>query len=84
VLWLAHESTTVTGTAYEVGVGMVSRVAVGVGESFSQDGELTPELVRDRAGQLGADQLLAPPLGADDRPLTRRLSERAASSGSRT
>lgn len=77
VLWLAHSSTTVTGAAYEAGVGAVGRIAVGVGEGLTVEGELTPEDVSAGSGLLTSDEVTVPALGAADRPLTRRLAERS-------
>jgi NAD(P)-dependent dehydrogenase (short-subunit alcohol dehydrogenase family) len=77
VLWLAHESTTVSGTAYEVGAGAVSRIAVGTGGSLTVEGDLTPEDVRDNAAALSGETADIPAVGADDRPLTRWLAKRA-------
>ncbi|WP_261576404.1 SDR family NAD(P)-dependent oxidoreductase, partial [Frankia gtarii] len=77
-LWLAHESTTVTGLAFEAGVDAVGRIAVATGDVLTVDGALTPEDVRAGAALLTAGAVTVPDLGAADRPLTRRLTERAA------
>nr|WP_170306040.1 SDR family NAD(P)-dependent oxidoreductase [Mycolicibacter kumamotonensis] len=67
VLWLAHETTTITGQAFEAGVGAVSRVAVGVGDAVAVDTD-------PAAWTAGA--VTIPPVGAADRPLTRWLNQR--------
>ncbi|EIV91973.1 SDR family NAD(P)-dependent oxidoreductase [Frankia sp. QA3] len=77
-LWLAHESTTVTGMAFEAGVDAVGRIAVATGDVLTVDGALTPEDVRAGAALLTGGEVTVPDLGAADRPLTRRLTERAA------
>lgn len=69
VLWLAHESTTVTGLAFEVGAGAVSQVVVGVGEAVPVDADPS-------TWPVGATTV--PPVGAADRPLTRWLNHRAS------
>jgi NAD(P)-dependent dehydrogenase (short-subunit alcohol dehydrogenase family) len=69
VLWLAHETTTVSGAAFEVGAGGVSRIEVGVGE--------TAPVEADPASWTHGE-LTVPPVEAADRPLTRWLSRQAA------
>lgn len=66
VLWLAHHTTTVTGQAFEVGIGAVSRVAVGVGDVVAVDAD-------PASWTVGA--VAVPPVGGSDRPLTRWLNQ---------
>jgi len=68
VLWLAHDSTTVTGMAFEVGAGAVSQVAIGVAEAVPVDA--------DPSAWLGG-AITIPPVGAADRPLPRWLDQQA-------
>jgi NAD(P)-dependent dehydrogenase (short-subunit alcohol dehydrogenase family) len=77
-LWLAHESTTISGMAFEAGVDAVGRIAVATGDVLTVTGALTPEDVRAGAALLTGGAVTVPDLGAADRPLTRRLTERAA------
>jgi NAD(P)-dependent dehydrogenase (short-subunit alcohol dehydrogenase family) len=79
VLWLAHDSTDVTGTAFEVGAGAVSRIVVGATEGVASD-DLTPELLRERADEvLDTTRLDLPAPGGADRAVSRWLTRRAAS-----
>jgi NAD(P)-dependent dehydrogenase (short-subunit alcohol dehydrogenase family) len=71
VLWLAHESTAVTGAAFEVGGGTVNRVYVGQAAGVQAD-PLTPELLRDRtADVLATAPGDVPRLGGGDRAVSR-------------
>jgi hypothetical protein len=77
VLWLAHETTSVTGMAFEVGAGAVTRIAVGQSAGLVAD-ELTPELVRDNADAVLALQSMEfPDAGSTDRPLSRIVMQMA-------
>ncbi|MCW2622290.1 MAG: putative short-chain type dehydrogenase/reductase [Frankiales bacterium] len=74
VLWLAHHTTDVTGAAFEVGAGAVSRIFVGAAHGVRVD-ELTPEWLRDHAPDvLATSPADVPGLGGPDRALTRRVS----------
>lgn len=76
VLWLAHESTTVSGEIFSTSSGRVARVAFVVGEGWF-DPNHTPEDLRDNGAAIGElgnyleprstnDELgLIPPLFAD-------------------
>lgn len=80
VLWLAHASTEVTGAAFEVGAGAVSRIAVGAAAGLAVDPHLlTPELVRDRAAEvMDLEPMSHPEPGGAGRALVRRLARHDA------
>ncbi|MDT7551442.1 MAG: hypothetical protein QOE84_3836 [Actinomycetota bacterium] len=77
VLWLAHDSTSVTGAAFEVGGGTVNRVFIG--QSHGVQGEvLTPELLRDQQHLvLATSPAEVPPIGGGERPAYRWISRQA-------
>lgn len=73
VLWLAHETTRVTGAAFEVGGGAVSRLFVGAAHGIEVDA-LTPEYLRDHAAEvLGMEPFDVPDSGGADRAISRRV-----------
>lgn len=73
VLWLAHESTKVTGMTFEAGAGAVSRLLMGATHGLVFDA-LTPELLRDRVAELVDTAAIDfPPPGGDGRALMRHV-----------
>jgi NAD(P)-dependent dehydrogenase (short-subunit alcohol dehydrogenase family) len=71
VVWLAHESTTITGASYEAGGGAVSRVVVGQTSPLCMPpGLLTPEHLAASETKLSTtDDAIVPELGGAQRPL---------------
>lgn len=66
---LAHETTTVSGAAFEVGAGGVSRIEVGVGETAPVEAD---------SASWPHGELTVPPVETSDRAMTRWLSRRLA------
>jgi NAD(P)-dependent dehydrogenase (short-subunit alcohol dehydrogenase family) len=72
-LWLSHESTHVTGCAFEVGGGIVCRTFVGQAAGISVAG-LTPEDLRDRADEvLDVSAFTVPETGGRGRAMLDHL-----------
>ena len=74
VLWLAHESTQVSGAAFEVGAGAVHRVYVGQGPGIRTEA-ISAEFVRDHYQEVmatGGVEVPAP--GGGDRALAAWLA----------
>jgi NAD(P)-dependent dehydrogenase (short-subunit alcohol dehydrogenase family) len=57
VAWLAHEECRLTGQIWSVAGGRVARYAMGLTSGYAVDA-LTPEIVREREGELLADREL--------------------------
>jgi len=74
-LWLAHESTTITGHAFETGGGIVCRTFVGQATGIAVPA-LTPEDLRDRAAELlDVSEFTVPPPGGRGRAMLNHLRQ---------
>lgn len=73
-LWLCHESTALTGCAFETGGGIVCRTFAGQAPGISIAG-LTPEDLRDHESQLlDTAVFTVPPAGGRGRPMLDQLT----------